>query len=274
MNPNSEVRIPETRKKPEIRMGKPRSEPGGEKCGLARDPADTIRASGFGFRTSEFRMNTLVATLALLILASPSAFAGNTIIDFEQDVPGQPPKGFTLATTGAGKSRWTVEADVSTPGATNVLKQSAALANASFPLCLKDDVQLRDGFVEAKFKTVSGTNDQAAGVVWRAQSSTNYYICRANALEDNVVLYKVQDGRRTALDIVGRKGGYGVKTPVASGAWHTLRVEFAGPRFTVMFDGRALFAAEDNTFAGPGRIGIWTKADSVAEFDDFMWGGS
>lgn len=217
-------------------------------------------------------MKILFTMLALLPIASASVCAETTCLHFEQDAIGQPPKGFTSTTTGAGPARWTVEADASRPGSTNVLKQSASLANASFPLCLKDGAQLRDGFVEVKFKTVSGTNDQAAGVVWRALSSTNYYVCRANALEDNLVLYKVQDGKRTALDIIGRQGGYGVKTPVAPGAWHTLHVAFKGSRFTVEFDGRIAFEVEDGTFAGPGRIGLWTKADSVTEFDDFMWG--
>jgi hypothetical protein len=132
---------------------------------------------------------------------------------------------------------------------------------------------LRDGFVETKFKTVSGEIDQAAGVVWRARDATNYYVCRANALENNVVLYKVENGKRTALDIAGRTGGYGVDVPVAPARWQTLRVTFEGTVFRVRLDDRELFTVEDATFLDAGRVGLWTKADSVTLFDDFRWGG-
>ncbi len=71
---------------------------------------------------------------------------------------------------------------------------------------------------------------------------------------------------------MGRKGGYGVKETVASGQWHTLRVEFAGNRFKLMFDGKHLFDVEDITFTEAGKIGVWTKADSVTLFDNFSYG--
>ena len=126
--------------------------------------------------------------------------------------------------------------------------------------------------MEVKFKPVSGKEDQAGGVVWRAQDADNYYVCRANALEDNVTLYKTVGGRRKALDIVGRKGGYGVKQQVASAQWHTLRVEFSGARFTVFFDGEKVFDVEDGAFPTAGKVGVWTKADSVTLFDEFTYG--
>jgi hypothetical protein len=139
-------------------------------------------------------------------------------------------------------------------------------------VCLQDAPRFRDGFVQVRFKTVSGDIDQAAGVVWRAKDHVNYYICRANALEDNVVLYKIQDGKRTALDIIGRKGGYGVDAKVVPAQWHTLRVDFSGNRFRVTLNGQHLFDVEDSTFAEPGCVGLWTKADSVTHFDDFSCG--
>ena len=103
------------------------------------------------------------------------------------------------------------------------------------------------------FKPVSGKEDQAGGVIWRVKDKDNYYVCRANALEDNVVLYKTVAGKRSVLDIVGRKGGYGVKEPVAPAQWHTLRVEFKGNHFKVIFDGKHLFDVEDNTFTESGQ---------------------
>jgi hypothetical protein len=144
---------------------------------------------------------------------------------------------------------------------------------ATFPVSIKNDTSLKDGFVEVRFKPVAGKEDQAGGVIWRVRDSNNYYIARANAAENNVVLYKTVNGKRSSLDIVGRKGGYGVKETVASGQWHTLRVEFAGNRFKLTFDGKHLFDVEDTTFTEMGKVGVWTKADSVTLFDDFTFSG-
>jgi hypothetical protein len=123
-----------------------------------------------------------------------------------------------------------------------------------------------------KFKAISGSQDRAAGLVWRAKDADNYYVVRANALEDNVVLYKMIKGVRTAFDIVGRKGGYGVNAPVPSSQWHALRCEFAGSRFKVSYDGQPVFEVEDATIKDAGMIGLWTKADSVTVFDDLKYG--
>src|SRR5262249_50907398 len=144
---------------------------------------------------------------------------------------------------------------------------------ATYPLLLKDDTDIKDGFIQIKFKAVAGSEDRAGGVVWRARDANNYYVARANALEDNVVLYKTVAGKRSALDIIGRKGGYGVKVPVPAGQWHALRVEFAGSRFKVAFNGQPLFEVEDATFPDAGLVGLWTKADSVTAFDGFAYGG-
>ena len=188
---------------------------------------------------------------------------------FDAAVAGQMPAGWTASITGEGSPRWTVERDPSAPSPPHALKQSAETPKPSYPLCLRQDPQLKDGFVEVKFKVVSGKIDQAAGVVWRAKDARNYYVCRANALEDNVVLYKVENGKRQALDIVERSGGYGVNTRVTPREWHTLQVEFTGPRFKVSLDGKPLFEVEDRTFPDAGLTGVWTKADSVTLFDDF-----
>jgi hypothetical protein len=210
-----------------------------------------------------------------LSLTLASVFAGSAAaqtVTFDAAKAGEPPSGWTTAITGSGEARWAVETDATAPSAPQVLQQSGQVPKPSFPLCLLDAPVLRNGFVEVQFKTVSGTNDQAAGVVWRAKDAQNYYVCRANALEDNVVLYQVADGKRTALDIVGRKGGYGVEAKVAPARWQTLRVEFAGPRFKVWLEGRLLFEVEDARFAEAGKVGLWTKADSVTLFDDFRCG--
>lgn len=93
-------------------------------------------------------------------------------------------------------------------------------------------------------------------------------------VENNVVLYKTVNGARSSLDIVGQKGGYGVKLSVPANQWHSLRVDFAGTRFRVTFNGKPLFEVEDATFREPGIVGLWTKADSLTLFDGFAFGES
>ena len=212
-------------------------------------------------------MIRILAVVATLFAIEANAMANN--VSFDADLAGSPPAGWTIAKTGQGTSKWTVEKEDSAPSKSNVLKQSGT---ATYPLALKDGSRVRDGFVEVKFKAISGSEDRAGGLIWRAKDASNYYVVRANALEDNVVLYKTVDGKRMSLDIVGRKGGYGVKVPVPAGQWHSLRVEFVGSRFKVMFNGEALFEVEDATFSEAGQVGLWTKADSVTLFDDFSYG--
>jgi hypothetical protein len=203
----------------------------------------------------------------ILMCAATSLMAAN--INFDDLKPGSAPSGWNLTKTGDGAPRWTVETDGSAPSKPNVLKQSG---EADYPLAIKEDTNLKDGFVEVKFKPLSGKEDQAGGVIWRCKDANNYYICRANALEGNVVLYKTEKGKRKSLDIVGRKGGYGVKTPVEKNQWHTLRVDFTDNRFAVQLNGKKLFDVEDMTFTDTGKVGLWTKADSVTVFDDFTFG--
>jgi hypothetical protein len=201
-------------------------------------------------------------------LFAAAVAAGAETVDFNSDGLGSPPKGWTTTMTGKGTPRWTVEHDDSAPTRRKVLKQAGV---ATYPLALKERTSIRDGFVEVRFKAIAGTEDRAAGIVWRAKDANNYYVARANALENNVVLYKTVNGVRSSLDIVGKNDGYGVKVPVAANQWHTLRVDFAGTRFKVAFNNKQLFEVEDATLTEPGMIGLWTKADSVTEFDGFVF---
>ena len=152
-----------------------------------------------------------------------------------------------------------------------IVKQSG---RATYPLLLKDGTSIKDGFVEIKFKAIAGSEDRAAGLVWRARDADNYYVVRANALEDNVVLYKTVRGARSPLDIVGRKGGYGINVSVPANQWLHLRVDFDGSRFRVIYNGKQLFEVEDATFSDAGKVGLWTKADSMTLFDDINYGGT
>jgi hypothetical protein len=133
---------------------------------------------------------------------------------------------------------------------------------------------IRDGEVSVDFKAVDGAVDQAAGIVWRYQDANNYYIVRANALENNVVLYKVENGIRLSIAPKGLPSrSYGVKHAVPRGRWNTLKVTFRDNVFTVFLNGERLFDAEDRTFTKAGKTGLWTKADSVTYFDEFTISG-
>ncbi len=169
------------------------------------------------------------------------------------------PDGWKAGVTGAGTARWSVERDATAPSPPNVLKQSG---RGAFPWCVKD-AAIADGFVEVKMKPVSGREDQAGGVVWRWKDGDNYYVARANALENNVSLYYTERGSRKTLKYVD--------APVAGGAWHLLRVEFSGTRIRVILDGVARIEVDDAHIAGAGAVGVWTKADSVTLFDDFAY---
>jgi hypothetical protein len=187
------------------------------------------------------------------------AIAGT--VNFDDLKTGAPPPGWTATKTGKGDPKWEVVADDTAPSKPNVLKQSG---EATYPVCIKDDASLKDGFVEVKFKPISGKEDQAGGVIWRCKDAYNYYIARANALEDNVTIYHTIKGKRTEKKRTDTK--------VSSNAWHTLRVDFHGNHFTVTLDGKKAIEWTDDTFKDAGKVGVWTKADSVTLFDDFSYG--
>ena len=188
-------------------------------------------------------------------------------MDFEQDAVGQPPKGFVFGyTKKAGTpGRWLVQQD---GGGKFLAQLDADRTRNRFPVAVAADVSAVDVDLSVRFRPVSGRVDQAAGLVWRYRNEDNYYIVRANALEDNVVLYKVQNGERTDLAVTGEGRTYGKPAEVPAGQWSTLRVVVTGPRFEVHLNGRKLYDVEDTTFAQAGRVGVWTKADSVTHFDD------
>src|SRR5467141_5274240 len=213
-------------------------------------------------------MKGILTAATLFCLMEATAMADNTA-SFETDAVGATPKGWIATSTGGGNPKWTIEQDQTAPSKLKVVKQSG---RAAYPVLLKDDISIKDGFIEIKFKAIAGSEDRAAGLVWRARDANNYYVVRANALEDNVVLYKTVNGVRSALDIVGRKGGYGVTIPVPANTWHSLRVDFKANRFRASFNDHRLFEVEDSTFADAGMVGLWTKADSVTLFDQMTYG--
>jgi hypothetical protein len=198
------------------------------------------------------------------------------VVRFDPCVPGKPPPGWTVAMTHDGAPpRWEIVRDESGQRPACVLAQVSGDKTAGrFPLAVWDRSAIRDGEVSVAFKTVSGAVDQAAGIVWRYQDANNYYIVRANALESNVVLYRVENGVRLSIAPKGLPSrSYGVRHEIPSGQWITLKVAFEDNLFVVSLNGELLFEAEDQTFSKPGKTGLWTKADSVTYFNNFTVSG-
>ena len=213
------------------------------------------------------RLRRLVVLLAAALLPVP-AEAQQTgpaavHIDFEGAAPSTLPAGFEPGLTGkGGPVKWLVNEDPSAPAGPNVLAETSGdRTDYRFPLAILNGFQAKDVEVAVRFKPISGKVDQAAGLMVRVRDPNNYYIARANALENNVRLYKVVDGRRQQFA--------GVNVPVVNGRWQQLILRVEGDHFVVGLDGKTLFEARDDTFKEAGRVGLWTKADSLTHFDDF-----
>ncbi len=201
-------------------------------------------------------------SIVFAIFAGAMAFTAHAETEnFDSTNPGALPDGWQAGVTGSGNPMWAVGTDPTAPSGKNVLQQTG---RGTFPWCVKKNVSLADGFVEVKFKPLGGKADQAGGVVWRWKDGNNYYVARANALEDNVSLYYTANGRRITIKYVD--------APVPPNVWHTLRVEFNNNHISVVLDGRRYIDLDDTHIAGPGAVGVWTKADSVTSFDDFSYG--
>src|SRR5947208_13201852 len=204
-------------------------------------------------------MKNLVMLLVSIGMGGGMALAQT--VNFDTFKIGEPPSGWTATKTGSGQAKWTVEKDDTAPSKPNVLKQSGV---ATYPICFKDDSSVKDGYVEVKFKPISGKEDQAGGLIWRLKDANNYYVARANALEDNVTIYHTINGKRTEKKRAGMK--------VPPNVWHTLRVDFQGNHFVLIYDGKKALEWDDYTFKDAGKVGLWTKADSTTLFDDFTYG--
>lgn len=212
-------------------------------------------------------MRKLTCAVLLFTGGAAMGLAQTRTVDFTQDAVGGPPAGFSFGHTAkvGAPGRWVVQAD----GDNRVLAQTDAdPTRARFPVAVLADYSAADVDLAVRFKPVSGKVDQAAGLVWRFRDEDNYYLVRANALEGNVVLYKVENGRRADLPVKGEGRVYGKKAEVPAGAWSRLGVVARGPRFEVYLNGAKLFEVDDPTFTAAGKVGVWTKADSVTLFDD------
>jgi len=221
-------------------------------------------------------MSGIVIRRVLSTILLFHSLAGAEVIRFDASTPGKLPHDWSVAMTHNGAPpRWEIVRDESAPSPPYVVAQLSQDRTAGrFPLAIWDRIAVLDGTVSVAFKTVDGVVDQAAGIVWRYQNPNNYYIVRANALESNVVLYKVENGVRASIAPKGLPSrSYGVKHNIPRGQWNTLKIDFHGSSFAVFLNSERLFEAQDQTFTKSGKTGLWTKADSVTYFDEFTVAG-
>jgi hypothetical protein len=199
--------------------------------------------------------------------------------NFDAAKPGSAPPGWTVTPN----PQWEILKDPTAPSQPYVFAQISHSASgdaggdapdARCPLAILNERDVKDGDLSVKVKPVAGKEDRAGGLVFRYRDPDNYYVVGANALENSIMLYKVVDGKRTALATRGtRPKSYGVTHPVPVNQWSVLKVQFQGPKFSVYFNHRRLFEVLDSTFRQSGKVGLWTRADGITYFDDFRIAG-
>lgn len=207
----------------------------------------------------KLKPTVILTGLAMALSANGMSETGS--YNFDGDTPGKPPSGMSSYATGGGTAgKWQVREMADAPSGKNVVVQTDADAtDTRFPVLIADSGEYADVDVSVKGKALSGKVDQGIGLVFRFRDPKSYYVVRANALENNFRLYRMVGGRRLQFA--------GANVKVASGEWHTLRVVTKGDHIVCYFNGKPLIDAHDKTYS-TGKIGLWTKADSVIAFDD------
>lgn len=208
------------------------------------------------------RMGVFVAVLALTAAALADDAKGPVVIDFEKDSVGGAPEGFAFGRTGTGpEGVWVVQTVEGAPSGTKVAAQiSTDDTDRRFPVAVWTLGSWTNVAVSVRLKAIAGEVDQAGGLVVRYTDANHYYVARVNALEGNCRFYYVKDGERRQLG--------STNVDLRAGTWYTLKVQAKGTKFVVWFDGKEVLQLEDRTFTSAGAVGLWTKSDSVTQFDD------
>jgi len=200
--------------------------------------------------------------LAAVRIGGPQSPPPSKKLTFDQDPVGSPPAGFAFERTGEGpEGQWIVRADPASPKNHVLVQESRDRTDYRYPLAIANEREHRDVMLSVRAKPISGERDQAFGLVWRYKDPRNYYLTRCNANEDNCRIYRIVKGTRQLFQ--------DKSAPVAKNTWHRLKLEATGNHFLVWFDGTKVFDATDDAFKDAGKVGLWTKADSVIQFDDF-----
>jgi hypothetical protein len=203
-------------------------------------------------------MRVLLVTAAFLLGASPASA--------QLVVPFTTPDGRVACTqgmTGVGRpASWRSVADPDAPDGWALAEMAGDPADLRFPLCISEQAVGRDLDATLRFKPVSGTRAQVGGLIFRAQNANDYYVVRANALDNTVRFYRVEKGKRSQLG--------GKEAPIEANKWHSLRVIADNDRFEVALDGKPLFAVTDRSLMHPGAMGVWSQADSLTHYGSLL----
>ena len=207
-------------------------------------------------------LSTAIALLLVIPPISSEAQVSAPIrIDLSKAEPGREPENFAVWRTGQGEAaRWLIVGDATASQGHAIAQVSTDRTDYRFPLAVYKPFTGKNLEVKLRFKAVGGKFDEAGGIAVRLSTPDDYYVVRANALENNVRFYRVVGGRREQLA--------GADTRVSAKEWHLLALRAEDDRFTVSFDGKVLFTTADKTFADAGKVALWTKADSVTHFDE------
>jgi hypothetical protein len=209
-------------------------------------------------RAAKITIGAVVMALSITSLAAGTT--ESVELSFGAMQTGQPPTGFEFGRTGQGAvGQWIVVDDRTADGNRALVQTSQDRTDFRFPLAIYGGLSAKNVEVTIRFKPLSGSVDQAGGIAIRVSSPENYYVVRADALEDNVAFYRVVKGRRQEIA--------GARAKIAANEWHLLGLKADDNHFAISFDGKHLYTAKDATIGGPGRVGLWTKADSVTSFD-------
>ena len=201
--------------------------------------------------------------IAMVLCSSVPLTASDKVVrDFESDAVGAPPAGFEFGRTGNGaEGKWVIRIEKGGNKNHVLVQESADPTDYRFPVAVLKEGSYKDVTLTVRARPLSGKVDQGFGLVWRYKDPNNYYITRCNADEDNCTIYHTVSGSRRSFQNKPIK--------VAKNTWHTLKMEATGNHFVVWFDGTKVLDATDDTFKDAGQVGLWTKADSVIQFDDF-----
>jgi hypothetical protein len=193
--------------------------------------------------------------------------SGEIVFNFDNNEIGKLPQNWVQAFTGRGNgTEWKIVDD----NGNKVMAQlSSDNPNYHFNIVVNNEISVKNVILKVKLKGIAGKMDQGGGFVWRYTDANNYYVVRANPLEDNVVLYKVIDGKRTDLPVLGKGRTYGVDVDKLGNDWNTLALKVTDDLFTVFLNNKELFKVKDQSIKNAGKIGFWTKADAVTYFDAF-----
>ena len=202
-------------------------------------------------------MRFLFATAAIL-LASPASA--------QLVVPLTTPDGRVACTqgmTGVGRPpSWQPVADPDGPDGWALTETAGDPADLRFPLCISQQAVARDFDATLRFKPIGGTRAQVAGLIFRAQSASDYYVVRANSLDNSVRLYRMDKAKRSQLAAK--------EVPIEAGQWHSLRVIVDNDRFEVALDGKTLFDVTDRSLPQAGPMGVWSQADSDTRYGSML----